>query len=57
MSLKKVLRQKIEAHRPRTTRLMKEFGKVKIDEDIICQTKLGYETSVVLGEQIGKKMQ
>ena len=34
-----------------------EKGKVKIDEDIICQTKLGYETSVVLGEQIGKKMQ
>ena len=37
MSLKKVLRQKIEAHRPRTTRLMKEFGKVKIDEVTIDQ--------------------
>ena len=37
MSLKKVLRQKIEAHRPRTARLMKEFGKVKIDEVTIDQ--------------------
>ena len=33
-----------------------EKGKVKIDEDIINQTKEGYETSVVLGEQVGKKM-
>ena len=32
-----------------------EKGKVKIDEDIINQTKEGYETSVVLGEQVGKK--
>ncbi len=37
MSLKETLRQKIEAHRPRTTRLIKEFGKIKIDEVTIDQ--------------------
>lgn len=37
MSLKDTLRQKIEAHRPRTTRLVKEFGKIKIDEVTIDQ--------------------
>ena len=33
-----------------------EKGKVKIDEDIINQTKEGYETSVILGERIGEKV-
>ena len=37
MSLKKILKQKIEEHRPRTARLVKEFGKVKIDEVTIDQ--------------------
>ena len=32
MALKETLKQKIEAHRPRTTRLAKEFGKVIIDQ-------------------------
>ena len=35
--LKELLKQKIEAHRPRTTKLVKEFGKVKIDEVTIDQ--------------------
>ena len=30
--LKNKLAQKIEAHRPRTTKLLKEFGEVKVDE-------------------------
>ena len=37
MALKDTLKQKIEEHRPRTTRLVKEFGKVKIDEVTIDQ--------------------
>ncbi|MDR3580691.1 MAG: citrate (Si)-synthase [Oryzomonas sp.] len=37
MALKETLRQKIEEFRPRTTRLVKEFGKVKIDEVTIEQ--------------------
>ncbi|MFZ2491185.1 MAG: citrate (Si)-synthase [Thermoanaerobaculia bacterium] len=35
--LKQTLRQKIEAHRPRTNRLVKEFGKVVIDQVTIDQ--------------------
>jgi len=35
--LKELLKQKIEEFRPRTTRLVKEFGKVKIDEVTIDQ--------------------
>lgn len=37
MALKEILKQKIEEHRPRTARLVKEFGKVKIDEVTIDQ--------------------
>ncbi len=37
MALKETLKQKIEEFRPRTTRLIKEFGKVKIDEVTIDQ--------------------
>lgn len=37
MTLKETLKQKIEEHRPRTARLVKEFGKVKIDEVTIDQ--------------------
>lgn len=37
MSLKETLKQKIEEFRPRTSRLVKEFGKVKIDEVTIEQ--------------------
>ena len=37
MSLKELLAKKIEAHRPRTTRLLKEFGDVKIGEVTISQ--------------------
>jgi citrate synthase len=36
-TLKEVLRQKIEEHRPRTTRLLKEFGDVKVSEVTIAQ--------------------
>ena len=35
--LKDLLRKKIEEHRPRTTRLLKEFGKVKVDEITVEQ--------------------
>src|SRR5207248_8214406 len=35
--LKQTLKQKIEAHRPRTARLVKEFGKVVIDQVTIDQ--------------------
>jgi citrate synthase len=35
--LKDTLKQKIEAHRPRTTKLIKEFGKVVIDQVTIDQ--------------------
>jgi len=35
--LKETLARKIEEHRPRTTRLLKEFGKVKLDEVTIAQ--------------------
>ena len=35
--LKKQVQEKIEAWRPRTTRLLKEFGKVKVDEVDISQ--------------------
>lgn len=31
-------------------------GKVKIDQDIIEQTKLGFETKVLMGEKIGTKI-
>jgi len=37
-TLKETLRKKIEAHRPRTTRLLKEFGEVKVGEVNISQT-------------------
>ncbi len=37
-TLKDKLREKIEAHRPRTTRLLKEFGDVKVGEVTISQT-------------------
>ena len=37
-TLKEVLRSKIEAHRPRTTRLVKEFGDVKLGDVTIAQT-------------------
>lgn len=37
MGLKETLKQKIEEFRPRTTKLVKEFGKVKIDEVTIEQ--------------------
>jgi citrate synthase len=36
-TLKEVLRQKIEAHRPRTTKLLKEFGDVKLSDVSIAQ--------------------
>src|SRR5512133_3561368 len=38
MALKETLKQKIEEFRPRTTRLVKEFGKVVIDQVTIDQT-------------------
>lgn len=37
MALKETLKQKIEEHRPRTTKLVKEFGKVIIDQVNIDQ--------------------
>jgi len=37
-TLKEKLKEKIEAHRPRTTRLLKEFGDVKVGEVNISQT-------------------
>lgn len=37
MGLKEVLKQKIDAHRPRTTRLLKEFGNTKLGEYTIEQ--------------------
>ncbi len=37
MGLKEVLKQKIDEHRPRTTRLLKEFGNVKLGEYTIEQ--------------------
>jgi len=37
MSLKEVLAKKIEAHRPRTTRLVKEYGDVKVCDVTISQ--------------------
>ncbi|RLB67129.1 MAG: citrate (Si)-synthase [Deltaproteobacteria bacterium] len=37
-TLKEVLRKKIEEHRPRTTRLVKEFGDVKLGDVTIAQT-------------------
>ncbi|RLE24604.1 MAG: citrate (Si)-synthase [Acidobacteria bacterium] len=36
-SLRETLRKKIEEHRPRTTRLVKEFGDVKVGEVTIAQ--------------------
>ncbi len=36
-SLRETLRQKIEEHRPRTTRLLKEYGDVKVGEVTIAQ--------------------
>lgn len=38
-----------------TVVLFLEKGKVKIDEEIIRQTTLGYETKVLMGEQIGTR--
>jgi len=38
MALKETLKQKIEEFRPRTTRLVKEYGKVVIDQVTIDQT-------------------
>ena len=37
-TLKEKLKEKIDAHRPRTTRLLKEFGDVKVGEVNISQT-------------------
>ncbi len=37
-TLKDVLRKKIDAHRPRTTKLVKEFGDVKLGDVTIAQT-------------------
>lgn len=37
MSLKEKLAEKIAQHRPRTTKLLKEFGNVKIDEVTVSQ--------------------
>lgn len=39
-----------------TTILLLKKDTVKIDEDIINQTKLGYETMVLMGESIGKRI-
>ncbi|WP_315121850.1 phosphatidylserine decarboxylase [uncultured Clostridium sp.] len=39
-----------------TVILFLEKDKVKIDEDIIEQTNLGYETKVLIGEKIGTKI-
>jgi phosphatidylserine decarboxylase len=39
-----------------TVVLFLEKGKVKIDEEIIKQTSLGYETKVLMGEKIGTKL-
>jgi len=36
--------------------LFLEKEKIKIDEDIIKQTNLGYETKVLMGEQLGTKL-
>ena len=36
-TLKEVLRQKIDEHRPRTTRLLKEHGDVKLSDVSIAQ--------------------
>jgi len=38
MGLKEVLKEKIDAHRPRTAKLVKEFGDVKVGEYTIAQT-------------------
>ena len=37
MPLKDVLREKIEAHRPRTTTLVKKYGDVKVGEVTVAQ--------------------
>ncbi len=37
MALKETLKLKIEEHRPRTTKLVKEFGQVVIDKVTIDQ--------------------
>lgn len=39
-----------------TVILFFQFNKVKIDEDIVEQTKLGYESYVLLGERVGTKI-
>lgn len=39
-----------------TVILFFEAGKIQIDEDIVEQTKLGYESYVLLGERIGEKV-
>ena len=43
--LKKQVQDKIEAWRPRTTRLLKEFGNIKVDEVDIGQIIGGARTS------------
>lgn len=39
-----------------TTVLFFQKGKIKIDEDIIDQTRKGYETKVLMGEKIGERL-
>lgn len=39
-----------------TTILFFEKDKIKIDEDILTQSDLGFETKVIMGETIGKKL-
>jgi len=39
-----------------TVILFLEKGKIKLDNDIIMQTNLGFETKVLMGEQIGTKL-
>ena len=39
-----------------TVVLFLEKGKIKLDKEIIIQTNLGYETKVLMGEQIGIKL-
>ena len=49
MALKETLKQKIEEFRPRTAKLVKEFGKVVIDQVTIDQA-FGSVTSSVIRE-------
>ncbi len=52
ITLKNRLKEKIEAHRPRITRLMKEYGNVKIDEITIGQIMRGMRGVKVLTTDI-----